>query len=117
MPTATPHAARAIFAGLGDRLATTDQARMLWEHWDQPETSWFAGNHVGYLWSDTVWRFVDSVLDRRGLSLPGNLRVGPPGGSAGEAPGAREEPSIHRRSRRNPPSADDREPAFGSQPV
>jgi len=68
MPTVTPHAARAIFAGLGDRLATTDQARRLWEHWDEPETCWFAGNHVGYLWSDTVWRFVDSVIESRGLT-------------------------------------------------
>lgn len=68
MPTVTPPAARAIFAGLGDRLATTDQARRLWEHWDEPETCWFAGNHVGYLWSDTVWRFVDSVIESRGLT-------------------------------------------------
>ncbi len=68
LPTATPPAARAIFAGLGDRLATTDQARRLWEHWDEPETCWFGGNHVGYLWSDTVWRFVDSVIEDRGLT-------------------------------------------------
>jgi len=69
MPTVTPHATRAIFAGLGDRLATTDQARRLREHWEEPETCWFAGNHVGYLWSDTVWKFVDSTLRRRGLSV------------------------------------------------
>jgi pimeloyl-ACP methyl ester carboxylesterase len=68
MPVATPRPARAIFAGLGDRLATTEQARRLWEHWEEPETCWFAGNHVGYLWSDTVWRFVDGALAARGLS-------------------------------------------------
>lgn len=68
MPVATPPSARAMFAGLGDRLATTDQARRLWAHWDGPETRWFAGNHVGYLWSTTAWRFVDSVLDTRGLT-------------------------------------------------
>ncbi|MCB0987726.1 MAG: alpha/beta hydrolase, partial [Acidimicrobiales bacterium] len=68
MPVATPHGARAIFAGRGDRLATTDQARRLWEHWDEPETCWFPGNHVGYLWSDTVWKFVASAMDRRGLT-------------------------------------------------
>ncbi len=68
LPVAAPPAARAMFAGLGDRLATTKQAQQLWEHWDEPETCWFAGNHVGYLWSDTVWRFVDSALESRGLS-------------------------------------------------
>lgn len=67
MPVAAAPGARAMFAGLGDRLATTDQARRLWEHWDHPETSWFPGNHVGYLWSDTVWRFVDDALQSRGL--------------------------------------------------
>ncbi|MBS1837571.1 MAG: alpha/beta hydrolase [Actinobacteria bacterium] len=68
MPPVTPRPARAIFAGLGDRLATTDQARRLWEHWERPETCWFQGNHVGYLWSDTVWRFVTTVLDERHLT-------------------------------------------------
>ncbi len=68
MEPVTPRAARAIFAGLGDRLATTDQARRLWEHWERPETSWFQGNHVGYLWSDAVWRFVTTVLDERHLT-------------------------------------------------
>lgn len=64
----TPKPARAMFAGLGDRLATTDQARRLWEHWEKPETMWFQGNHIGYLWSDTVWRFVTTVLDERSLT-------------------------------------------------
>ena len=68
MEPVTPRRARAIFAGLGDRLATTDQARRLWEHWDKPETLWFQGNHIGYLWSETVWRFVTSVLDERSLT-------------------------------------------------
>ena len=67
MPPVAPHAARAIFAGLGDRLATTEQARRLWQHWEEPRTCWFPGNHVGYLWSDKVWRFVDTVLAERGL--------------------------------------------------
>ena len=67
MPVVVPREARAIFAGLGDRLATTDQPQRLVEHWEQPESCWFAGNHVGYLWSDTVWRFVDQALTKRGL--------------------------------------------------
>ena len=71
MPVAAPHPARAMFAGLGDRLATTEQARRLWTHWEEPETSWFPGSHVGYLWSQQVWRFVDSSLATRGLAAPG----------------------------------------------
>lgn len=63
-----PHGARAIFAGLGDRLVTPDQAQQLWTHWDCPEIRWFAGNHVGYLWSDTVWRFVAEAFEGRGLT-------------------------------------------------
>lgn len=65
----TPRRARAMFIGLGDRLATTDQARRLWEHWDRPETLWFPGNHIGYLWSDSVWRFVTSVMGERRLMV------------------------------------------------
>ena len=68
MPVAAPHGARAIFAGLGDRLATAEHARRLWVHWEEPETCWFPGNHVGYLWSEKTWRFVDSALGSRGLT-------------------------------------------------
>lgn len=67
MPTAVPAKARAIFAGLGDRLATAEHARRLWAHWEKPDICWFPGNHVGYLWSDKVWRFVDTALETRGL--------------------------------------------------
>lgn len=67
MDPVVPHGARAIFAGLGDRLVTPDQAQRLWTHWDCPEIRWFAGNHVGYLWSDTVWRFVAEAFGERDL--------------------------------------------------
>jgi hypothetical protein len=67
MPTVVPKEARAIFAGLGDRLAPPEQAHRLWRHWDEPETCWFPGNHVGYLWSDKAWRFVDRACEERGL--------------------------------------------------
>jgi pimeloyl-ACP methyl ester carboxylesterase len=68
MPSAVPYESRAMFAGLGDRLATLEQAHLLWTHWDQPEVCWYPGNHVGYLWSEKVWGFVDSVLEARGLT-------------------------------------------------
>jgi hypothetical protein len=41
-----PRDRRMIIGGLGDRLAPPAQARMLWEHWDQPRLHWFPGNHV-----------------------------------------------------------------------
>ncbi len=53
---------RYIFAGYGDRLATPDQARRLAEHWGEPEVSWYAGNHVGYLWSGQVTDFLEASL-------------------------------------------------------
>lgn len=62
MPCRVPHEDRAIFAGLGDRMAVPAQAQALWEHWDEPAIRWFPGNHVGYLWSSKVADFVDGVL-------------------------------------------------------
>ena len=67
MAPVVPPGARAVFAGLGDRLAPPDQAHRLITHWDQPETLWYPGNHVGYMWSDHVWKFVDRVLEEHGL--------------------------------------------------
>jgi hypothetical protein len=57
-----PPGRRFIFAGYGDRLAPPHQAQALWEHWDQPRISWYAGNHVGYLWSKQVSDFLASSL-------------------------------------------------------
>ena len=62
MQTLVPHERRFIFAGLGDRMAVPEQARTLWEHWDEPAIRWFPGNHIGYLWSAKVADFVDGVL-------------------------------------------------------
>jgi len=62
---------RYIFAGYGDRLATPDQARRLAEHWGDPTVSWYAGNHVGYLWSGQVTAFVEaSLAEAAGIVLP-----------------------------------------------
>jgi hypothetical protein len=58
---------RFIFAGLGDRLARPMQAHLLWRHWDEPRIEWYAGNHVGYLWSRQVGAFVVEALERAGL--------------------------------------------------
>jgi hypothetical protein len=56
---------RYLYAGAGDRLALPDQARTLWRHWDEPTVCWYAGNHVGYLWSREVGSFVGSSLALR----------------------------------------------------
>jgi len=63
-----PHDRRFVFAGYGDRLAVPSQARALWEHWDQPQVSWYPGNHVGYLWSRQVESFLVDSLVASGLS-------------------------------------------------
>ncbi len=41
-----PHAGRFIYAGLGDRVVSSDQALALWRHWDKPSIRWLAGGHV-----------------------------------------------------------------------
>lgn len=53
---------RFVYAGYGDRLAFPDQARRLWEHWERPSIRWYAGNHVGYLWSREVTQFLVDCL-------------------------------------------------------
>ena len=66
-----PTSRRFIFAGYGDRVARPDQAQRLWEHWDRPRISWYAGNHVGYLWSKQVSDFlVDSLREGSMFSPP-----------------------------------------------
>ena len=78
MAPAAPRDARAIFAGMGDRLATADQARRLWDHWERPDLCWFPGSHVGYLWSDKAWRFVDECVRSRGLAVEATPAVAAP---------------------------------------
>jgi hypothetical protein len=58
-----PKERRFIFAGYGDRLALPEQAQRLWEHWEQPRISWYAGSHVGYMFSKQVSDFLVHSLD------------------------------------------------------
>jgi len=57
-----PRQRRFLYAGYGDRLALPDQARQLWQHWGEPRIGWYPGNHVGYLWSRQVARFLAESL-------------------------------------------------------
>jgi len=79
-PSLVARERRFVYAGLGDRLATAGQAQGLWEHWERPPIEWYAGNHVGFLWSRQVDRFV-----RRSLAASGFLGgdVAKPAGDVG----------------------------------
>jgi hypothetical protein len=35
-----------IYAAIGDRLVTPQQAVALWEHWDRPDIQWLQGGHI-----------------------------------------------------------------------
>ena len=59
---------RYVFAGLGDRMSTSDQARRLWRHWDQPRIAWYPGGHVGFWWASNVTRFVTDALVESGMT-------------------------------------------------
>ncbi|MBV8303168.1 MAG: hypothetical protein JOZ04_03085 [Acidimicrobiia bacterium] len=59
---------RFLFAGVGDRMSTSRQARRLWEHWDKPKMAWYAGGHVGFFWTSQVSRFVEEALAQSGLT-------------------------------------------------
>ena len=65
-----PKAGRFIYAGLGDRMAPPPQAHALWRHWDEPEIHWYAGNHIGYLWSKEVGAFLERSFTSAGFRSP-----------------------------------------------
>ena len=58
---------RFLFAGVGDRMSTSRQARNLWEHWDRPRMAWYSGGHVGFFFAGNVSRFVEEALASCGL--------------------------------------------------
>jgi hypothetical protein len=35
-----------VYAAIGDRLVTPQQAIALWEHWDRPQILWLQGGHI-----------------------------------------------------------------------
>jgi hypothetical protein len=79
---------RFLFAGIGDRMSTSRQARRLWEHWGRPKMAWYAGGHVGFFWTGEVSRFVEEALAASGLTtaraaLPLSLSSSSAAGAAG----------------------------------
>lgn len=67
-PPVVPRERLALYAGLGDRMTTPKQAHRLWTHWRRPEVLWFPGNHVAFMWSREVRRFVEGVLSDAGFA-------------------------------------------------
>ena len=45
-PALVPRDKLHIYAAIGDRLVTPQQAMMLWEHWDRPQILWLQGGHI-----------------------------------------------------------------------
>ncbi len=56
-----------LFAGVGDRMSTPAQARLLWEHWGRPRMAWYPGSHTSFVWSADVARFLHASLLRTGF--------------------------------------------------
>ncbi len=63
-----PPERRFLFAGIGDRMSTSRQARKLWEHWDRPKMAWYPGGHVGFFFAGSVSNFVEEALASCGLT-------------------------------------------------
>jgi len=59
---------RYVFAGMGDRLSSSDQARRLWEHWGRGPIAWYPGGHIGFFWTGRVSRFLDQAVYDSGLT-------------------------------------------------
>ena len=51
-----------MYAGVGDRMSTPEQAHRLWAHWNKPRVLWYEGSHISFLWSSEVTRFIDEAL-------------------------------------------------------
>jgi pimeloyl-ACP methyl ester carboxylesterase len=62
MECLVPRSGRYIYAGLGDRMSTFNQARRLWLHWDRPTLAAYGGGHVGFFFSKSVRGLVDAAV-------------------------------------------------------
>jgi hypothetical protein len=59
---------RFVYAGVGDRMATPEQAVALWRHWDEPTTLWIQGSHIGAALSRRARQFVYDAFRACGVS-------------------------------------------------
>ena len=58
---------RSIWAGRADRLVRPTQVRRLAAHWDNPDVSWYAGGHMGFLTAPSVQRHISGALVDMGV--------------------------------------------------
>ena len=58
----SPTQGRYVYAGLGDRMSTFNQARRLWLHWDRPTLAAYHGGHVGFFFSKSVRTLIDAAV-------------------------------------------------------
>jgi hypothetical protein len=56
-----------VIAGVGDRMSPPSQARLLWEHWDEPRAYFFPGNHALHFDRGGYLRVLVRFLARAGL--------------------------------------------------
>jgi pimeloyl-ACP methyl ester carboxylesterase len=56
-----------VIAGVGDRMAPPSHARLLWEHWGEPQAYFFPGNHALHFDRGGYLRVMAKFLARAGL--------------------------------------------------
>ena len=67
-PPRVPRGRRFLFAGLADRVTPPHQARQLQNAWEQPETLWFDGGHVSFVWTRPVDHFIERAVRESGFT-------------------------------------------------
>ncbi len=70
MEPRVPHAHRAMFAGVCDRIGPVEMIRDLWEHWERPAIEWYQGGHLTFPSEPRVKALVRRTLREAGLSDP-----------------------------------------------
>ncbi len=60
---------RFIFAAVADRVVPPEQARKLWEHWEQPRIEWYQGAHITFRAHPNVRRLIEEGLQESALTL------------------------------------------------
>ena len=58
---------RFVYAAVGDRVATPEQAVALWRHWDEPEILWLQSSHLPAPMLREARHFVRDALDASGI--------------------------------------------------
>jgi hypothetical protein len=58
---------RFIYAGVGDRVTSAEQAAQLWRHWDEPEILWVHRGHLGAPIGRATRRFVLRAMQASGV--------------------------------------------------